>query len=73
MAITLWRSRIVPRWLALLLLVGAEAAEQVASVGFVVVVVLMAPFLVAMALLGISVWRSAGAARPDSRLLPESA
>ena len=73
MAIALWRSRIVPRWLALLFLVGAEVAEQVASAGFVVVVVLMAPFLVAMALLGIRVWRSAGVARPDPGLLPESA
>jgi hypothetical protein len=62
MGIALWRSRSVPRWLAVLFAAGLELAQQVPSAGPVRVVVLMLPFAVAMSLLGVRVWRSA--ARP---------
>jgi hypothetical protein len=60
MAFALWRGRAVPRWLALLFLVGLEVAFQVSSLGPLVVVALMAPFAVAMVLLSIRIWRTAG-------------
>jgi hypothetical protein len=57
MAIALWRSRDVPRWLVVLFAVGFELAEQTASVGVAEVVLLMAPFAIAAVLLSIRVWR----------------
>ena len=69
MGIALWRSRSVPRWLAVLFVVGFELAEQVPSAGPVKVILLMLPFAVAMMLLGAHVWQAA--ARPASqRALP---
>jgi hypothetical protein len=60
MAVALWRSRLVPRWLSVVFLVGFGLAEQTASVGPVRVVGLMALFVVSMVLLAVRVWRSAG-------------
>jgi hypothetical protein len=58
MGIALWRSGSVPRWLAILFLVGLELAQQAASGGIVEVLLLMAPFAVAMVLLSIRIWRT---------------
>jgi hypothetical protein len=63
MGVALWRSRSVPRWLAALFVVGFELAEQTASVGLVKVVLLMAPFAVAMVLLSIRLWQEREPAR----------
>jgi hypothetical protein len=59
MGAALWRSRRVPRWLAALFAGGFELAAQTGSVGIVRVVLQMAPFAVAMVLLGMAIWRSA--------------
>jgi hypothetical protein len=61
MGIALWRSRAVPRWLAVLFTVGLELAETMGSYG-PIVVLFMLPFAVAMILLAVWIWRSA--ARP---------
>jgi hypothetical protein len=58
MGIALWRSGAVPRWLAILFAAGFELAEQTASVGPAKVVLLMAPFAVAMILLSIRLWNA---------------
>jgi hypothetical protein len=60
MAVALWRSRLVPRWLSVVFLAGFGLAEQTASVGVVRVIALMALFVVSMVLLAVRVWRSAG-------------
>jgi hypothetical protein len=59
MGVALWRSREVPRWLAVLFGAGFELAAQTASVGPAKVVLQMAPFAVAMVLLAIRIWRQA--------------
>jgi hypothetical protein len=59
MGIALWRSRNVPRWLAVLFAVGFEVAEQIPSAGPVVALV-MAPFAAAMMLLAARTWQAAG-------------
>ena len=59
MGVALWRSRSVPRWLAVLFVIGLEVAQQVASAGPKLVVVLMLPFAVAMLLLAVRTWRAA--------------
>jgi hypothetical protein len=59
MAIALWRSRSVPRWLAVLFFVGLEAAEQMSSMG-PIVVLYMLPFAAAMVLLAARIWQAAG-------------
>jgi hypothetical protein len=59
MAFALWRSRSVPRWLAVLFVIGLEVAQQVSSAGPVLVVVLMLPFALAMLLLAGRVWQAA--------------
>jgi hypothetical protein len=59
MAVALWRSRFVPRWLSVVFLVGFGVAEQTASVGVARVVAMMALFVVSMVLLAVRVWRSA--------------
>jgi hypothetical protein len=64
MGIALWRSRSVPRWLAVLFVAGLELAQQVPSAGPVMVVLLMLPFAAAMVLLSACVWQAA--ARPAS-------
>ena len=60
MGFALWRSRRVPRWLAVLFVVGLEVAQQVPSAGPVLVVLFMLPFAVAMLLLAGLAWRAAG-------------
>jgi len=59
MAIALWRSRSVPRWLAVLFFVGLGAAEQMSSMG-PIVVLYMLPFAAAMVLLAARIWQAAG-------------
>jgi Domain of unknown function (DUF4386) len=59
MGIALWRSRSVPRWLAVLFVAGLELAQQVPSAGPVLVVLLMLPFAVAMVLLAARIWQAA--------------
>jgi hypothetical protein len=61
MGIALWRSRAVPRWLAVLFTAGLEAAESMGAIG-PKVVLFMLPFAVAMILLAARIWRTADAA-----------
>ena len=68
MGFALWRSRSVPRWLAVLFLLGLEVAQQVSSAGPVLVIVFMLPFAAAMVLLAARIWQAA--ARPASHTLP---
>jgi hypothetical protein len=68
MGVALWRSRSVPRWLAVLFVLGLEVAQQVSSAGPALVVLLMLPFAVAMAFLGIRTWRIAS--QPVSEVTP---
>jgi hypothetical protein len=65
MGFALWRSRAVPRWLAVLFTVGLELAETMGSYG-PIVVLFMLPFAIAMILLAVWIWRSA--ARPAAPL-----
>jgi hypothetical protein len=58
MGIALWRSRCVPRWLAILFVVGFELAEATTSVGPAKVVLLTASFAIAMILLSIRMWQA---------------
>jgi hypothetical protein len=66
MGIALWRSRRVPRRLAVLFAAGFELAEQTGSVGIARVVLQMAPFALAMVLLAVCVWRVTEPAALDS-------
>jgi hypothetical protein len=52
----------VPRWLAVLFVIGLEVAQQASSAGPVVVLAMMLPFAVAMVLLAVRTWQAA--ARP---------
>jgi len=61
MGVALWRSRSVPRWLAVLFLIGLEVAEQASSAG-PIVILYMLPFAAAMVLLAARIWPAA--ARP---------
>jgi hypothetical protein len=70
MGVALWRSRRVPRWLAVLFTVGVEVAEQMGAIG-PKVVLFMVPFAVAMILLAARIWRAA--ARPAPMTNPEPA
>ena len=63
MGIALWRSRSVPRWLAVLFVIGLELAESMGAFG-PIVVLFMLPFAVAMVLLAARIWQAA--ARPAS-------
>ena len=65
MGFALWRSRAVPRWLAVLFTVGLELAETMGSYG-PIVVLFMLPFAAAMILLAVWIWRDA--ARPAAPL-----
>jgi hypothetical protein len=58
MAIALWRSRSVSRWLAALFFAGLEIAEMMSSIG-PIVVLYMLPFAAAMILLAVQIWKSA--------------
>jgi hypothetical protein len=64
MGFALWRSRAVPRWLAVLFTAGLELAEAMGSIG-PKVVLFMLPFAAAMFLLAARIWQSA--ARPAAR------
>ena len=63
MGFALWRSRTVPRWLAVLFTVGLEVAEQMGAIG-PKVVLFMVPFAVAMILLAARIWRAAACPAP---------
>jgi Domain of unknown function (DUF4386) len=63
MGIALWRSRSVPRWLAVLFAIGLEVAQQMSSAG-PAVILFMLPFAAAMVLLAVRTWQAA--ARPGS-------
>lgn len=65
MGYALWRSRSVPRWLAVLFFAGLELAQQLGSIGPARVILLTLPFAVAMVLLAAWIWRAA--ALPPSR------
>lgn len=58
MGAALWRSRSVPRWLAVLFLAGLEVAQLMTSAG-PVVILFMLPFAVAMVLLAVRIWQAA--------------
>src|ERR1700735_2677261 len=69
MGVALWRSRSVPRWLAVLFFVGLEAAQQASSAG-PVVILYMLPCAAAMIVLAARIWQAA--ARPaNSGLVPD--
>jgi hypothetical protein len=61
MGVALWRSRAVPRWLAVLFTAGLELAESMGAIG-PKVALFMLPFAAAMILLAARIWRAA--ARP---------
>jgi hypothetical protein len=67
MAIALWRSGSVPRWLAALFFVGLEVAEGMASYG-PIVIVYMLPFAAAMVLLAARIWSAAASPQDRSRI-----
>ena len=70
MGYALWRSRRVPRWLAVLFTAGLLLAESMGAIG-PKVVLFMLPFAVAMILLAAWIWRAA--ARPAPMTNPEPA
>jgi hypothetical protein len=74
MGFALWRSRAVPRWLAVLFAVGLELAEAMGSYG-PVVVLFMLPFAAAMVLLAARIWQAAAhpAAQPGGTMPAPSA
>ena len=63
MGFALWRSRAVPRWLAVLFTVGLEVAESMGAIG-PKVVLFMLPFAVAMILLAARIWQAAARRHP---------
>jgi hypothetical protein len=67
MGFALWRSRSVPRWLAVLFTAGLAVAEGQSS-GGPIVALFMLPFAAAMVLLAARIWQAAGrpAAQQDS-------
>jgi hypothetical protein len=70
MGFALWRSRAVPRWLAVLFTAGLEVAESMGAIG-PKVVLYMLPFAVAMVLLAARIWQAA--AHPVPMTNPEQA
>lgn len=68
MGVALWRSRAVPRWLAVLFFASLEVAQQQISSG-PVVILYMLPFAAAMVLLAARIWPAA--ALPASQPQPE--
>ncbi|MFY9868005.1 MAG: hypothetical protein WAK58_29700 [Trebonia sp.] len=67
MGYALWRSRSVPRWLAVLFFAGLEVAQAQISSG-PVVILYMLPFAAAMVLLAARIWQAAAlpASQPQS-------
>ena len=70
MGFALWRSRAVPRWLAVLFTASLEVAESMSAIG-PKVALFMLPFAVAMILLAARIWQAA--ARPVPMAGPEQA
>jgi hypothetical protein len=70
MGVALWRSRCVPRWLAVLFVAGLELAQHLGAIGRVPVLLLTMPSAVAMILLAALIWHAA--ARP-AHPIPEPA
>ena len=70
MGFALWRSRAVPRWLAVLFTASLEVAEAMGAIG-PKVVLFMLPFAVAMILLAVRIWPAT--ARPAATTPPDSA
>jgi len=68
MGFALWRSRAVPRWLAVLFTAGLEIAESMGAIG-PKVALFMLPFAVVMILLAARIWQ---AARPVPMPRPEA-
>ena len=71
MGYALWRSRRVPRWLAVLFTAGLFLAEQQGAIG-PKVVLYMLPFAVAMILLAARIWRAAAGPAPMTNPEPAS-
>ena len=69
MGVALWRSRAVPRWLAVLFFAGLEVAQQQITSG-PVVVLYMLPFAAAMVLLAARIWQAAALPASQPRLEP---
>jgi hypothetical protein len=67
MGIALWRSRAVPRWLAVLFWAGLQVAELMGSYGLIVVLP-MVPFAAAMVLLSGRIWSAAAVPGDRSRM-----
>jgi hypothetical protein len=63
MGFALWRSRAVPRWLAVLFTAGLELAEAMGAFG-PKVVLFMLPFAAAMVLLAARIWQAAAGPAP---------
>ena len=63
MGVALWRSRSVPRWLAVLFFIGLEVAQQTHRPG-PVVMLYMLPFAAAMVLLAARIWQAAAGHGP---------
>lgn len=61
MAFALWRSRSVPRWLAVLFVAAIIVAEVMPSIGPIVLLYTL-PFVVAMVLLAVRIWKGAAQA-----------
>ena len=72
MGVALWRSRAVPRWLAVLFTAGLEVAESMGAIG-PKVVLFMLPFAVAMILLAARIWRAAARRTPMNGATPAPA
>jgi hypothetical protein len=66
MGYALWRSRAVPRWLAVLFTAGTELAESMGSIG-PMVALFMLPFAAAMILLAARIWQAG--ARPAAPVI----
>ncbi len=58
MGVALWRSQSVPRWLAVLFVIGLGIAEGLPSLG-PIALLLALPFVVAMVLLAARIWQAA--------------
>jgi hypothetical protein len=71
MGVALWRSRAVPRWLAVLFFAGLEVAQQQISSG-PVVVLYMLPFAAAMVLLAARIWQAAALPASEPQPAPAS-
>jgi hypothetical protein len=65
MGYALWRSRRVPRWLAVLFTAGLLLAEAMGAIGPKVVLYAL-PFAVAMILLAARIWRAAAGPAPTA-------